>query len=294
MTNTAVIPILDTHQHLIYADRLRYPIAETVPALVGRSFHHEDYLVAVNGTGITSSLFMETTTKDWREEFALVRSIARQSESSILGLIAQGPIESQTEFQAWIEAHRYDGLRGVRRICHTEHDAFALRSIFVDNVRLLGDYSLTFDLCFLGRQLPIATELARLCPSTQMILDHCGVPDIAGGEMDSWKSSITALAELENVNCKISGVLAYCRSGAATIAEVRPYIEHCIACFGWDRVVWGSDWPFCNQRTTVREWVTVSRDLVRDEPEQNQRKLFHENARRIYKLDSAHSREESA
>jgi len=290
VTAVVPVPILDTHQHLIYADRLRYAIAETVPALAGRSFRYSDYLAAIEGTGIASTLFMETTAEPWREEFTLMRGIAAQPGSLICGIVAQCPLELATEFQPWLEAHLDQGvgpgIRGIRRICHTEPDEFPLQSAFVSNVRILAVYGLPFDLCFLGRQLPVAIKLARLCPDTQMILDHCGVPDIAGGEWESWKKSIVELAALPNVHCKISGLLAYCRPHEATLDTVRPYIEHCIACFGWERVAWGSDWPFCNQTTTVGEWVAVSRELVRDEPEHNRRKLFHENARRLYRAGS--------
>jgi predicted TIM-barrel fold metal-dependent hydrolase len=65
---------------------------------------------------------------------------------------------------------------------------------------------------------------------------------------------------------------------------VRPYVEHCLECFGWDRVVWGGDWPVCNRRTTLRQWVATSREIVRDAAPDDQRKLFSENATRIYGL----------
>ena len=285
MTDAVTVPILDTHQHMIYADRLRYSIAERVPVLAGRSFRYEDYLAASEGAGIEATLFMETTADAWREEFELAHAIFKRPGSLLSGIIAQCPPELGAEFQPWLEAHWEQGIRGIRRICHTEPDEFPLQAAFVSNVRLLGGlpFDLCFDLCFLGRQLPVAAELARRCPNTRMILDHCGVPDIAGGEWESWRRSIAALAALENVSCKISGLLAYCRPVEATLDAIRPYVEHCIACFGWDRVVWGSDWPFCNQTTTLREWVAMTRQLVRGEPEHNQRKLFHENARRIYR-----------
>jgi len=278
---SAAIPILDTHQHLVYADRLRYPIAEQTPALAGRSFRCEDYLAAAEGTGIEATLFMETTAEPWHEELTLVNELLVQPGSLISGIVAQCPLESATEVEPWLATH-FEKIRGIRRICHTEPNGFALRQEFVRNVGLLGRYGLVFDLCFLGRQLADAVELARRCPETQMVLDHCGIPDIAGGEWASWKRFVGALAALGNVSCKISGVLAYCRPGEATLAAVRPYIEHCIACFGWNRVVWGSDWPFCNQATTLAGWVATSRELVRAESEENQRKLFRENALRIY------------
>ena len=281
------IQILDTHQHLLYTGRLRYPVAETVPALANRGFLYEDYLAAIEGTGIEASLFMETTSDDSTGEFELVHALLAQPRSGIAGIVAQCALETAEDFQPWLASRMDRGLRGVRRICHTEPDDFALSDTFVRNVQLLGRLGLTFDLCFLGRQLPYALELAKRCAGTQLILDHCGVPDIAGSEWDGWQAAIASLAELSHVACKISGVLAYCRPGCATLAAVQPYIEHCIARFGWDRLVWGSDWPFCNQTTTVRHWVAVSRALVRDETDENQRKLFHANARRIYGLADA-------
>ncbi|MEE8172672.1 MAG: amidohydrolase family protein [Alphaproteobacteria bacterium] len=45
---------------------------------------------------------------------------------------------------------------------------------------------LTFDMCFLARQLPVAAELAQACADTRLVLDHCGVPDIAGGGGKNW------------------------------------------------------------------------------------------------------------
>jgi len=66
---------------------------------------------------------------------------------------------------------------------------------------------------------------------------------------------------------------------------VRPFVEHCVEQFGWERVVWGGDWPVCNMTSTLANWVSVSRELVHGESEANQRKLFHGNAERIYGLN---------
>jgi predicted TIM-barrel fold metal-dependent hydrolase len=154
-------------------------------------------------------------------------------------------------------------------------------------VRLLEKHELTFDLCVLARQLPLATELAAKCPNVQFVLDHCGVPDIASGEIDSWCRHIHEIAKLPNVACKISGVLAYCAPGQATIEAVRPYVEHYLIQFGWDRVVWGSDWPVCTISSDLRTWVDVTRQIIAEADESNQRKLLHGNAIRIYRLDKS-------
>jgi predicted TIM-barrel fold metal-dependent hydrolase len=89
------------------------------------------------------------------------------------------------------------------------------------------------------------------------------------------------------VTCKVSGVLAYCAPGRASLDAVRPYVEHCISVFGWDRVVWGSDWPVVTKASSLRDWVAVTRELVAGERDDDQRKLFHENAGRVYRLGAS-------
>jgi predicted TIM-barrel fold metal-dependent hydrolase len=153
---------------------------------------------------------------------------------------------------------------------------------FAENVAWLGTQKLTFDLCFLARQLPIAIELAKKCANTQLILDHCGVPDIAGGAIEPWKAHIREISRIPNVACKISGVLAYCKAGEATVEAIRPYVGHVIECFGPDRLVWGSDWPVVVINSTLPVWIRMMRELVSRLSETEQRKILHDNAARIY------------
>lgn len=277
------IPIVDTHRHLVYPERWKYPWTAAIPALDGRSYHLQDYLSEIEGTGIQASVFMETSPDPWREEAALVYELAAQPGASIVGVIANCHPEEES-FEEYLDSIRNDRLVGLRRVCHVEPDEFSRQPRFVENVRRIGRSGLTFDLCFLARQLPLALELAKKCPQTQFVLDHCGVPDIAAGALDPWREAIRKTAALANVACKISGVLAYCRPGNATAEAVRPYVEHCIECFGWDRVVWGSDWPVCTLTSSLRDWVAISRSLVSTASPAEQRKLFHQNAVRIYGL----------
>jgi len=277
------IPITDTHQHLIDPVLGAYSWADGIPALAGRKFDYGDYLQAIEGTGITQTVFMETTPDDWRAETPHVYGLAARPGSLIRGVISSGHPEDDN-FSAQLDAIADDKLAGLRRICHVEPDDFSRSPKFRENVRLAGRRGLTFDLCFLARQLPIALELARECPDVQFILDHCGVPDVAAQALDPWRADILALAQLPNVACKISGVLAYAKPGQATLEAVRPFVEHAIESFGWERVLWGSDWPVVTITSTLRDWVRISRELVKHENGRNQHKLFHENARRIYRV----------
>jgi predicted TIM-barrel fold metal-dependent hydrolase len=86
------------------------------------------------------------------------------------------------------------------------------------------------------------------------------------------------------VFCKISGLVAYADPQKWTTEDLRPYVEHAIECFGWDRVLFGSDWPVCTLSASYQQWVDALVSLTRGAGEVNQKKLFRENAIRIYRL----------
>jgi predicted TIM-barrel fold metal-dependent hydrolase len=283
---SADIPILDTHQHLVYPERYRYSWAAEIPQLTGKAFRYDDYLKAIEGTGVSQTIFMESDAGDpkWRDETKFVQELAATSGSLIKGLIANCRPEEESGFEAYVESVLSPRLVGFRRILHTVPDELSQKPCFSVNVRLLAKYGRTFDLCVLARQIPLAMALAEKCPDVQFILDHCGVPEIASARLDPWRQYIREIAKFPNVACKISGVMAYCAPGQATLEAVRPYVEHCLEQFGWDRVVWGSDWPVCTITTDLRTWVDVTRRLIAAAAELDQRKLLRDNATRIYRL----------
>ncbi len=276
--------MIDCHQHLIYPEEFPYGWAREIPQLAGRAFRYDDYVASVAERGEIRTIFMETSPDDshWRREAQFVTRLADRPGSIIDGLVLNCRPEEEDDFEAYIESMAHPKLVGFRRILHVMSDDFSQQPRFVDNVRRLEKFDLTFDLCFLARQLPLACRLAAKCPGVQFILGHCGVPDIAAGALNPWRENIRRVAALDNVACKISGVLAYCSPENATADAVRPYVEHCIESFGWDRVVWGGDWPVCCMTADLGRWIDVTAELVSGEDAGNQRKLLVENARRIY------------
>ena len=268
---------------MIYPDRFGYAWTDSVPALAGRTFSHSDYTAAAEGCGIESTLFMEATAAetDGLDEAAYVDSLARASGSAIVGIVAGAWPESDG-FADQLETLAATKTVGIRRVLHIAPDDVSREPRFRQNLGLLAERGLSFDICVLARQLRIAAELVGSCPDVMFVLDHCGVPDIAGGGFESWRDDLSRLAELPNVICKVSGLLAYCAPGDATRDAVRPYVEHSIGVFGWERVVWGSDWPVVLMTSSLRDWAEITREIVAGESAENQRRLFHENARRVY------------
>jgi predicted TIM-barrel fold metal-dependent hydrolase len=99
-----------------------------------------------------------------------------------------------------------------------------------------------------------------------------------------WAEYIEEISKLPNVVCKVSGLVAYADPQNWTPDDLRPFVEHVLRCFGWDRIMFGSDWPVCTLSSTYKRWVETLIYLTQGAGEGNQRKLFQENAERVYRL----------
>lgn len=275
--------LVDTHQHLWDPDRLPCTWCADYPPL-NRRFSLSDYVVAAAGTPVTKTLFMEYDVDEPYQlaEAQLVQSIA-DAHPLIAGIVASGRPENPG-FPKYLEKlSALPKLRGLRRVLHVVPDAVSQQSLFRENLRRLPALGLTFDLCARARQLPLAAELVDACPNVTFILDHCGVPDVKGRAFDPWRADLRTLAARPNINCKISGLVAYA-DAAWTTADLRPWVEHVIACFGWDRVVWGGDWPVCTLGGSLARWIDATHELTASASVDERARLYHRNAERLYRV----------
>lgn len=273
--------IVDTHCHLIYRDRLRYPWLAGVPAL-NHDFTLDDYLPQARAAGITDILHMEVDVaeEDLAAEAAFTAGIGRGVVGTIAGCRPEA--EGFAAFVARVAADRR--VRGFRRVLHTQPDGLAEEPRFLENLRALSGTGLTFDFCVLPRQIPTALKLARACPDVQFVLDHCGVPNVKDGEMTPWRENVRAIADLPNVACKLSGIVAYADPAGWTVEHLRPYASHVLDSFGTERVVWGSDWPVCTRTADLGRWMAATQDLLSGLAEGERANILGLNALRIYRL----------
>ena len=150
---------------------------------------------------------------------------------------------------------------------------------------LLGARGLPFDLCITGDQVGDIVELVERCPDTRFVLDHCGKPAIRDDRFARWEASLAMLASHERVVCKISGLLTEARPDQRNAASLRPYVEEARACFGAERLIYGSDWPVSRLGGGVEHWRAIVDELSAEWPEQERRAMLGENAARFYDLE---------
>ena len=273
--------ILDTHLHLVYKDRFAYPWLDGEPKL-NRQWTVESYFAEADKLGIEQAIHMEVDVaeNDMLAETAFMLDL----HPRVIAAIANGRPE-RPDFPAYLD--KLDALGGkvksVRRLLQFQPPELAEQPLFIENVKRLSAHRMSFDICLKSHELEVAHKLIAACPGVQFVLDHCGNPKIAEREWDSWATPMAAIAAYPNVVCKVSGILANVADGW-TVADLRPYVEHVIALFGWDRVVWGSDHPVVTLFADLTRWVSATEEIIAGASENEQAKLLHRNAERVYRL----------
>jgi L-fuconolactonase len=178
-------------------------------------------------------------------------------------------------------------VRGVRRLIQgPDGERLCGDRGFREAVRMLARFGLHFELCLTHDQLPAVLDLVAACPEVRFVLDHIAKPGIAAGLRDPWWRQIKQLAAFDHVvGCKISGVATEADHGAWTEDELRPYVDRALEVFGPERVMFGSDWPVMRLAVAYPRWVEIVDRAVADWSETDRRRLFADNATRVYGLD---------
>jgi len=279
--------IVDSHVHLYDVERFRYPWLDGVPKLKRTSLLAD--LDRERGPiEVQRIVFVEVAIADGLhlEEAAFVQAIADR-DPRIGGMVAHAPLEKGKAVEPDLAAlKRHKILRGVRRLIETERDpSICLEPGFLEGVRLLARHDLSFDICVKHWGLVYGLELARRCPEVSFILDHIGKPDIRNGIAEPWRSQIRELAKLANVVCKVSGVITEADHAHWTKEELTPYIAHVIDAFGFDRVMFGSDWTVSRLTHAYPAFVEILDEILAGASEAERRKFYRDTAIRAYRLE---------
>ena len=290
--NQNAIPVCDTHLHLWDLDKFTLPwLSSEGVQTINRSFVMKDYLKATAKQNVAKAVYMEVNVAPelQTKEAKYVLALCERDDNPMVGAVIGGSPQS-ADFKAYVENLAGSShLKGVRTVLHDEDrpKGMCLQPQFVENMKMLGEHGLRYDLCMRPDELLDGAKLAEKCPETQFVLDHCGNLSVQNEDADlrsKWEKGIKELAALPNVMCKISGIIVTADRENWTAADLAPNTNFCMDTFGEDRVMFAGDWPVCTLTAPFGGWLGALKEVVKGRSKRFQHKLFHDNAVRFYGL----------
>lgn len=298
------LDICDSHHHLWDLQANGYPwLTEEIkgPRVCGdyRAIQNKNFLLADFFTNrgylkVTRFVHEEAVIdrSDPVRETAWLQSIADGggSEGMPHAILAYADF-SKDNIEAVLDAHiAYLNLRGIRQMVHEAVLDPAKPDLLADakwreKVGLCKKHNLSFELQVYWQQMENAVDLVKSHPDVTFVLTHTGLPARQDDDeyMLAWRSAIKRLAELPNLNCKLSGFGMFDRSW--TSASIQAVIIPVIDSFGVERCFFGSNFPV--DSLAGKSYAACWEDFfeaVTNFSDDEKRKLFNENARRVYRI----------
>lgn len=280
-------PIVDSHVHFWDSGINRVSWTAAHPA-IERRFLPADLDADRGGVELAALVVVEADVDAglYLKEASWAAGLAER-DARIRAVVAHAPLEYGGAVGSELEKLAAQPLvRGVRRLIRgRDADAFCGDAGVREAVGMLARFDLHFELCLSHDQLPAVIDLVAACPQVRFVLDHLASPGVGAGGRAPWWEGIGELAAMEHVTaCKISGIATEADHGGWTEEELRPYIDRALEVFGPERVMFGSDWPVMRLALSYPRWVEVVERAVADWSAADRRRLFVENAERVYRL----------
>ncbi len=292
--------IVDAHHHLWDLEACHYPwlMADGVkrffgdPSEIQRNYLIDEFRNDASDYELLASVHVqvgvaegdEVKESDWLEGVANRHGLpaAIVAYCDLLKSSAPKQLEMQTQRSR---------LRGVRHIIgrSIEEDAATGSGQLVDdpqwrdNLRVVSELGLSFDLQLIPPQMHKIAELLSDIPDLKVALCHCGSPsDHSQTGRKYWTDGLRTLSSLPNVYCKISGFGMFDHHW--THDSIRPYIETCIGVFGASRTMFGSNFPVDKLHRSYAEIWQSYEAATAGLSELEQQLLFTDTAKNFYRL----------
>ena len=284
----ASFPIVDAHQHF-WDTRANYLPwlcdPEPIPFRYGdyspirRPYLPADYFAEARGFDVVKTVYVETEwdPRDPLGETAWVERLRRETGFPTV-MVAQAWLD-RDDAAAVLEAQAaFPFVRGIR---HKPRPGQMREAGWRAGYAKLASLGLRFDLQVPWSELADAADLCRAFPDARLILNHTGLPaDRSPEGIAAWKRAIGALASCPNAAIKISGIGVPGRRWTPELN--REVVLTAIETFGTERAMFASNFPVDRLCGTFAEIYGGFRDIVGGFPALEQRRLFHDNAVRIY------------
>jgi L-fuconolactonase len=275
-------PIIDAHQHFWKYNPQRDGWITEDMRILKKDYLPADVEILFKQNQISGSVLVQADPSENENRFMLDLA---GNHSFIRGVVGWIDLQSP-ELDERLEYYRqFPLMKGFRNLLQGESQRDSmLNPAFQQGIGKLNKYGFSYDLLILPDQLGFAESLTTAFPDQRFVIDHMAKPWIKKGMISEWKTAIRKFANLEQVYCKISGLVNEADWEFWEIEDFRPYMDVVIETFGTKRILFGSDWPVCLLAAAYDEVKEIAEDYFYSFSISEQADFFGTNALNFYQL----------
>lgn len=274
---------IDSHQHFWKAARGDYHwMSDKVPLLC-RDYLPEHLQPFLAKHRIDKTILVQAAQTKAETDFLL--SLAEENDfiAGVIGWLDLDSPDFSRELETYLQKPKFLGIRPMLQ--DLTDDDWILRPRVMDALKEIARRDVPFEFLTYTRHLPHVLKVLEQFPHLRAAVDHVSKPEIRNGNHALWRSLMKDVAAHENVYCKLSGMITEADHQSWTAEDLRPYVEHVVEHFGFNRVMYGSDWPVCLLAGSYDQVIGSLQLILKSQMSaQREAAVFGGNAARFYKL----------
>lgn len=274
---------VDSHVHFWQPARGDYGWLKRENALLYRDYLPEQLLPELLTYGVEGLVAVQAAPTAEEAAYLLELTQGGPVAAAVVGGLNPFADRFDEQFESLHTNPRFAGVR-INGSAFREGRSADDRSKLQAALGRLMQAGLTLDLLVQPDDLMGAASYMEKMPALKAVVNHLGSPPVRERRMEPWRSGMERLSRLPGVAVKLSGMITM--AGGPHPALLQPYVDRLIQMFGWNRLLFGSDWPVALQAGGYGDVIALFESLLPDMlAEEEKGKIRAGNARRFYRLD---------
>ena len=273
---------IDSHQHFWQFDPIRDSWINDDMCIIKSDFLPQDLQPILQANNIDGCVTVQSDQTEAENGFQLQNAAENDFIKGVVGWVdlQANNIEERLAYYSTFEK-----MKGFRHVLQGEAKRdLMLQPNFMNGIGKLAQFNFTYDLLIFPDQLQYIPQLISAFPNQKFVIDHIAKPDIQHQTITDWQKNIEAVAQYDNVSCKISGMVTEADWKLWQPLDFTPYLDVVVNAFGTSRIMFGSDWPVCLVAADYEKMLAIVTDYFSKFSTLEQANFFGLNAIDFYNL----------
>ena len=276
--------VIDLHHHFWWVARRPHKFPPGFGTSLARDFTPDDLLPELRRAGIDGTILVQSLNS--YEETLEYLALANE-HAFVRGVVGWVPMaDAAACARALEQLRKHPKFVGVRHLNNFEPDPAWLQSPGVTElIGLLANANLVFEgIPINAPQLDSFLAVSDRFPQMKLNLNHLGRPPLPEHGWEPWASQMARAAKNPNVSVKLSIGGDVASRWRWSNDQIRRYVDHVLALFGADRVMFASNWPVILLSASFVDAWTGTNDLIAGLSPHERAAVLGDTAVRIYGL----------